>query len=134
AAAIRARRADREAPWPSGRAAWRHATRATCAASTRVEADDGGARAAALGRRLPQLGDEGVAREEGPHARPLHALPAAVDHADLDEPRRGGGLEVRLDDREHLGRREGMEVEGVLDRDRDRRVVLARHRATFAPL
>jgi hypothetical protein len=42
-----------------------------------------------------------------------------VDQADLDETTGVGGVQVLVDDRTDVGRAEGVEVEGVLDRDPD---------------
>src|SRR5438552_8230575 len=53
----------------------------------------------------------------GPRGRaPLHAPAAAVDQPDLAEARLQGGFEVGLHDRRDLARREGVQVERVLDR------------------
>jgi len=56
----------------------------------------------------------------------LDALPLAVDQPDLAESGVAGRLEVGLDDGRDLVGPEGMEVEGVLDRD-DHRLVAPRH-------
>ena len=61
------------------------------------------------------------ALEGPPHDRPLDADPAAVDQADLAETRGGGGLDVGRDGGGGLARTEGVEVEGVLQGDRDGR-------------
>src|SRR5207249_7620528 len=49
----------------------------------------------------------------------LNADAAAVDQPDLAEPPRGSRLEVLVDDRGDIARRERMEIQRILDRDAD---------------
>ena len=57
--------------------------------------------------------------EQGPDERALHADAAAVDQPDLTEPARGSRLEILVDDRGNVARRERVEIQRILDRDAD---------------
>jgi hypothetical protein len=67
-----------------------------------------------------------VAREHRLHTRALDAHPPPVDQPDLGEAARVGLAQVVVDDGGDVGGREGVEVERVLDRERDRRVRVGR--------
>ena len=92
----------------------------------RLQADDRRAGAAALGRRVGVSGDERVAGEDSLDELSLHADPAAVDQAHLDESLGLGRIEILRDDRRHVARREGVQVQRILDRDADRLVGYSR--------
>jgi hypothetical protein len=79
-----------------------------------------GTRAAARGRCLADLDDERMAPAEVAHTRALHAAPAAVDQTDLVEAGLGGRFQVGLDDGRNLPRREAVEIDRVLDGNRNR--------------
>src|SRR5207247_4507200 len=80
------------------------------------EPDDRRAPPAALGRRIGEAPDQRARGQDLVDAPPLHAAAPAVDQPDLAEARLQGGFEVGLHDRRDLARREGVQVERVLDR------------------
>src|SRR5881628_1917327 len=80
------------------------------------EPDDRRAPPAALGRRVGEALDQQARGQDLVDAPPLHTPAAAVDQPDLAEARLRGGFEVGLHDRRDLARREGVQVERVLDR------------------
>jgi len=57
--------------------------------------------------------------EQSLHDLPLDADPPAVDQPHFDEPFGVSRFEVVGDDRGHVARREGVEVDSILDRDAD---------------
>jgi hypothetical protein len=64
-----------------------------------------------------ERGDQRMPLEHLLHDAALNALAATVNEPDLTQP---GGVRRRhvfLDDRRHIGRCEGMKVDGVFDRD-----------------
>src|SRR5262249_37739031 len=79
--------------------------------------DDRRAMAAALRRRVEELGDVGAGGEQLPDLGAARAGPLAVDQAHLAPARGARFPEVLVDDGRDVARREGMEVERVLDRD-----------------
>jgi hypothetical protein len=82
--------------------------------------------AAALGRRVGVGGDQRMPREDGVHDLPLHPDPAAVDQPHLDESPGLGGFQIVGDDRGDVPRREGVQVQRILDRDADGLLVYSR--------
>src|SRR5262245_52323210 len=60
------------------------------------------------------------------HDPTLHADTAAVDQSDLGESAGVGRFEVVRDDRRDIARREGVQIERILDRDADGLVVYSR--------
>ena len=62
-------------------------------------------------RRIPELGDEGMAFERLLHDPALNAAAAPVNKADLSETLLPRGVHVLFDDGLDVARREGMEVE-----------------------
>ncbi len=91
-----------------------------------MQADERRAGASALGRCVGVRGDEGMAGEDRLHDFPLDADPSAVDQPHLDESHRLGGLQVVGDDRSDIARREGVEIQRILDRDASGLVVYSR--------
>src|SRR5262249_62412344 len=75
---------------------------------------------ASLGRRVEKAQHQGMAREERLHARPLHPSPATVNETHLAKAPRRRFLQIFLDDRSHVLRSEGVEIERVLDGKMDR--------------
>src|SRR5204863_5551593 len=71
---------------------------------------------AAPGRRVGEALHQRARGQDLVDAPPLHAPAAAVVHPYLAEARLQGGFEVGLHDRRDLARREGVQVERVLDR------------------
>jgi len=57
------------------------------------------------------------------HLGALHALAAPVNQPDLAEPRVARRVQVLINDRHDVARRETVEIDGVFDRDVDRRFV-----------
>jgi hypothetical protein len=55
--------------------------------------------------------------ERGLHQAAQHAAPAAVHNPDLAQASSRRGVDVLLDDRGDVGRREGVEIELAVDRD-----------------
>ena len=95
------------------------ATRARSA----TEADDRGAGTPALGRRIGEAGDERMAGEDRLHDLALDADATAMDQPHFGEPSGVSGLEILGDDRGDVTRREGVQVERILDGDADGLVV-----------
>jgi len=83
------------------------------------QTDDRRAGAAALGRRVGVAGDQGMAGEHSLHDLALDADPPTVDQSDLDESLGLSGVEILRDDRRHVARREGVQIQRILDRDAD---------------
>lgn len=78
-------------------------------------------------RSVPELDDERVSIEQGLHETALHAPAPSVDQADFPEPRRVGCLQVLVDDRSNVGRRERVQVDHILDRHADGVEVVVGH-------
>lgn len=74
---------------------------------------DGGAQVS-FGR-VPEGLDQRVALQYRLHDAALYALPAAVDQADLAEPRLVRRAKILIDDRGDVARVERVQVYGVLD-------------------
>jgi hypothetical protein len=91
-----------------------------------MKPDERRAGASALGRRVGVAGDQRMAREHGLHDLPLHPDPPAVDEPHLDESPGLGGFEIVGDDRGDVSRREGVQVQRILDRDADGLLVYSR--------
>lgn len=72
------------------------------------------------GRIIPEFGDARVPVERGLDDAALHTLAASVYQADRRDAGRRGGVDVLGDDGRNIGRREGMEVELVFDRNSHR--------------
>ena len=81
------------------------------------ELHDRRAPAAPLGRRVSEVGDEGMAREHGANDRALHPAAASVDQAHLAEATAVDSLQIVGDHGGNIGRREGVQVERILDGD-----------------
>ena len=92
-------------------------------ARSATQADNRGAGTPALGRRIGEAGDERMAGEDRLHDLPLDADAAAMDQPHLDEPSGVSGVEILGDDRGDVTRREGVQVERILDGDADGLVV-----------
>jgi len=67
-----------------------------------------------------------VPGEQRLHDRALDADPTTVDQPHLDESAGVGGFQIVRDDRGNVARREGMQIQRILDRDADRLVVYSR--------
>jgi len=63
-----------------------------------------------------------VSRDHGLNDFALNPDAPAVDQPDLGEPARGRRVQVLVDDRGNITRRERVEVERILDRDANRLV------------
>jgi len=98
------------------------------------KADDRRPPPSPLGRGVAEIPHERRAGEDGPDRPALRADPAAVDDPDLAEAPRGGFREVVLHDGGRLGREEGVEVDGVADRDGDRIVPFRAHGHSVGPV
>src|SRR5262249_56841709 len=81
--------------------------------------------AAAFRWRIGKVGHAGVARQRTADDLTLCAVAPTIDQAHLAKPTRGRGVQIVRDDRGDVARGERVEIEGVLDGDRDGRVVLA---------
>jgi len=57
----------------------------------------------------------------------LHPLPAAMDESDIAEPGGVRFVEILLNDRGDVSRREGVQVEGAFDGDPERVLILHRY-------
>jgi len=68
---------------------------------------------------VPEFDDEGVVFERGLHDAALHAATAAMDDANFFQAGGSGGIDVFTNDRGHIARREGVQIELVLDRNTD---------------
>src|SRR5256886_10885052 len=69
-----------------------------------------------------------MARQHPTDDLTLGAGAPAVDQPDLAKPTRHRGIQVLRDDGGHVTRSEGVQIESVLDRDGNGRVVLAHAR------
>jgi hypothetical protein len=67
-----------------------------------------------------------MAGQHALHDPALHADPSTVDQSDLEESPGLGGVEILGDDRRHVARREGVQIQRILDRDADRLVGYSR--------
>jgi len=67
-----------------------------------------------------------VPGEQRLHDRALDADPTTVDQPHLDESAGVGGFQIARDDRGNVARREGVQIQRILDRDADRLVVYSR--------
>ena len=83
------------------------------------EPDHGGAPSAPLGRGVLERRDERGPFERPSHDGALDADPPPVDQADFAEALRGRRPDVFRHDRGRLVRTKGMEVEDILDGNRD---------------
>ena len=90
------------------------------------EPDHGGAPSAPLGRGVLERFDQRRSLERLSHDRALDPDPAPVDQADFAKALRGRGRDVFLHDRGRLARTKGVEVEDILDGDRDEAVLTFR--------
>src|SRR6185503_6534040 len=79
---------------------------------------------AAFGWRGEGLEDERMPREEAMDDRPMDAPPKPVDQAHLREASPGRLAEILLDDGRDVPGREGVQVEGVLDGQDDRILIV----------
>lgn len=68
-------------------------------------------------RRVPELLDERMSIERLLHDPALHAFAASVNEPHFAKPRFVRGGDVVGDDRRNVARREGVEVERILDRN-----------------
>ena len=84
-----------------------------------METDDGGAGAPTLRWRVGITGHARMAVDHGLDDLPLNADAPAVDEPDLVESSCGRRLEVLVDDRGNIARRERVEIQRILDRDAD---------------
>src|SRR5262249_22810342 len=60
-----------------------------------------------------------MAGEHSLHDLALHADPSTVDQSNLDESPGLSGVEILRDDGRHVARREGVQIQRILDRDAD---------------
>jgi len=67
-----------------------------------------------------------VPGEQRLHDRALDADPTTVDQPHLDESPGVGGFQIVRDDRGNVARREGVQIQRILDRDADGLVVYSR--------
>jgi hypothetical protein len=68
-------------------------------------------------RGIPEFDDERVSFERLLHDAALHASAAAVNQSDLAQPAVPRGGDVLVDNGRDIPRSEGVEVEGVFDRN-----------------
>jgi hypothetical protein len=66
---------------------------------------------------VPELLDQRMALERLLDDATLNAFAAPMDEADFPEARLVGGVHVLFDDRRDVARREGVEIERILDRN-----------------
>ena len=71
-------------------------------------------------RVVEEFGHERIAVQNLLNDAPLDALAAAMDQADLAQTGRMCGVKVFIDDRRDIGRREGVKIKAVFDRNADR--------------
>lgn len=83
------------------------------------QSDDRSAPTASIRWRVGEGLDEGMSGQDRADNRPLGACTAAVNDADLVKSTADGLREVLLDEVRDIPRREGVEVQGILDRQRD---------------
>jgi hypothetical protein len=81
--------------------------------------DDRGTPTAPIRRRVGEGLDKGMSGQDRANNRPLGACTAAVNDADLVKSAADGLREVLLDEVRDIPRREGVEIQGILDRQRD---------------
>ncbi len=91
-----------------------------------TQSDERGAGTSTLGRGVGIAGNEGVPSEQRSYDLALDADSPAVDQPHFGESFGMSGLQVVADDQGHLARREGVEVQGILDRDADGLAVYSR--------
>jgi hypothetical protein len=82
-----------------------------------VEAHDGGAPAATVRRGIPEVTHGGMTGQDSADDGALHADPPPVDQTNFAEPARPCGREVVLHHGMDIRRREGVQIERILDRD-----------------
>ena len=78
-------------------------------------------------RVVAEIDDERVGTQHLMDAGPLHADAAAMHESHFTQAAGVGGLEIGLDDRGHVTRRERVEIELVVDRHVVRGVVFVVH-------
>jgi hypothetical protein len=74
--------------------------------------------------RIPELGNICVRRQQTLHGRPLYALAAAVNQAHDGESGSARRPQIFVDHAHDIARVKGVQVDRVLDRDRDRRLMI----------
>jgi hypothetical protein len=67
--------------------------------------------------RVPETFNEWVPFECRLYYSPLHTGPASVNHPHLAEASVDRGMDILLDDRFHIPRRKGMQIEHAIDRE-----------------
>jgi hypothetical protein len=73
---------------------------------------------------VKKLHDQGVPLEHSPHDSPLHTDTASVNESNLCQSSRVRFVEVLFDHRRHVAWGEGVEIEGPVDGEPERVLIL----------